>query len=72
MSPALKQEIDRVVSASGARFVEAAVMAPVLPYGHRVPMLLGGSGAALFASAMTPFGMRCDVLSRLRWEPRPR
>ena len=63
MSPALKQEIDRVVSASGARFVEVAVMAPVLPYGHRVPMLLGGSGAALFAERMTPFGMRCDVLS---------
>ena len=63
VSPALKQEIDRVVSASGARFVEAAVMAPVLPYGHRVPMLLGGSGAAQFAARMTPFGMRCDVLS---------
>jgi 3-hydroxyisobutyrate dehydrogenase-like beta-hydroxyacid dehydrogenase len=63
VSPALKQEIDRVVSASGARFVEVAVMAPVLPYGHRVPMLLGGSGAALFAERMTPLGMRCDVLS---------
>ena len=63
VSPALKQEIDRVVTASGALFVEAAVMAPVLPYGHRVPMLLGGSGAAQFAARMTPFGMRCDVLS---------
>ena len=63
VSPALKQEIDRVVSASGATFVEIAVMAPVLPYGHRVPMLLGGSGAALFAERMTPFGMRCEVLS---------
>jgi len=63
VSPALKQEIGHVVSASGARFVEIAVMAPVLPYGHRVPMLLGGSGAALFAERMTPLGMRCDVLS---------
>ena len=63
VSPALKQAIDGVVSASGARFVEVAVMAPVLPYGHRVPMLLGGSGAALFAERMAPFGMRCDVLS---------
>jgi 3-hydroxyisobutyrate dehydrogenase-like beta-hydroxyacid dehydrogenase len=63
VSPALKQEIDRAVSAGGARFVEIAVMAPVLPYGHRVPMLLGGAGAALFAERMTPLGMRCDVLS---------
>jgi 3-hydroxyisobutyrate dehydrogenase-like beta-hydroxyacid dehydrogenase len=38
-------------------------MAPVLPYGHRVPMLLGGSGAPLFVERMTPFGMRCDVVS---------
>jgi len=63
VSPALKQQIDRVVTASGARFVEAAVMAPVLPYGHRVPMLVGGPAAARFAEQMAPFGMRCDVLS---------
>jgi len=63
VSPALKQDIDRIVTASGARFVEVAVMAPVLPYGHRVPMLLGGRAARLFKDAMTPFGMRCEVLS---------
>jgi 3-hydroxyisobutyrate dehydrogenase-like beta-hydroxyacid dehydrogenase len=62
VSPALKQEIDRVISASGARFVEAAVMAPVQPYGHTVPMLLGGAGAKALAETMTPFGMRMDVL----------
>ena len=37
-------------------------MAPVLPYGHRVPMLLGGAAAQLFADTMTPFGMRLEVL----------
>jgi 3-hydroxyisobutyrate dehydrogenase-like beta-hydroxyacid dehydrogenase len=63
VSPALKQQIDRIVTAAGARFVEVAVMAPVLPYGHRVPMLVGGPAAALFAERMKPFGMRCDVLS---------
>jgi 3-hydroxyisobutyrate dehydrogenase-like beta-hydroxyacid dehydrogenase len=63
VSPALKQEIDRVISATGARFVEVAVMAPVLPYGHRVPMLAGGPSAALFAELTAPLGMRCDVLA---------
>jgi 3-hydroxyisobutyrate dehydrogenase-like beta-hydroxyacid dehydrogenase len=63
VSPALKQSIDRAIGASGARFVEVAVMAPVLPYGHRVPMLAGGPHAALFAETVTPFGMRCDVLA---------
>ncbi|MEO8258176.1 MAG: DUF1932 domain-containing protein [Acidobacteriota bacterium] len=62
VSPALKRQIGEVVDASGARFVEAAVMAPVLPYGHRVPMLLGGAAARLFAETMTPFGMRLEVL----------
>src|SRR5262249_60687637 len=62
VSPALKQDLDRVVSAAGARFVEVAVMAPVLPYGHRVPMLAGGPLAARFAERVTPFGMRRDVL----------
>jgi 3-hydroxyisobutyrate dehydrogenase-like beta-hydroxyacid dehydrogenase len=62
VSPALKREIAAVVSASGARFVEAAVMAPVLPYGHRVPMLLGGPEAEAFAETMRPLGMRLDVL----------
>ena len=63
VSPALKQSIEKVISASGASFVEAAVMAPVQPYGHAVPMLLGGAGADAFAAAMTPFGMRLDVLA---------
>jgi 3-hydroxyisobutyrate dehydrogenase len=51
-----------VIAGSGAQFVEVAVMAPVSPYGHRVPMLLNGPGAAAFVDAMAPFGMRLDVL----------
>ena len=62
VSPALKQEIDVVIRQTGAEFVEAAVMAPVPPYGHRVPMLLGGNGADRFAETMSPFGMRLEVL----------
>ena len=62
VSPTLKREIDGVVTASGASFVEVAVMAPVQPYGHKVPMLLGGAGAQALARTMTPFGMRMDVL----------
>ena len=63
VSPALKREIADVVSGTGAAFVEAAVMAPVQPYGHRVPMLLGGSAAPAFAAMMSPVGMRMQVLT---------
>lgn len=62
VSPALKQQVGKVIDATGARFVEVAVMAPVAPYGHRVPMLLGGPAARGFAAAMAPFGMKLDVL----------
>lgn len=51
-----------MVSSSGAQFIEVAVMAPVSPYGHLVPMLLNGPGAGAFVDAMAPFGMRLDVL----------
>lgn len=63
VSPALKQAIDRVISATGARFVEVAVMAPAPPYGHRVPMLVGGAGGAEFVERMAPFGMRMEFTS---------
>jgi 3-hydroxyisobutyrate dehydrogenase-like beta-hydroxyacid dehydrogenase len=64
VSPALKQAIGRAVSVSGAQFVEVAVMAPVLPFGHRVPMLLGGAAADAFVELMAPFGLRLDVVGR--------
>jgi 3-hydroxyisobutyrate dehydrogenase-like beta-hydroxyacid dehydrogenase len=63
ISPSLKRDIDAVVRAAGASFVEAAVMAPVPPYGHRVPMLLGGTAAPQLLDSLSPFGMRFDVVS---------
>src|SRR5262249_24920650 len=63
VSPALKQEIEQVIVSAGASFVEAAVMSPVPPHGHRSPMLLGGGSAPAFAELMSPFGMRLEVVS---------
>jgi 3-hydroxyisobutyrate dehydrogenase-like beta-hydroxyacid dehydrogenase len=63
ISPNLKRDIDAVVRVTGASFVEAAVMAPVPPYGHRVPMLLGGTAAQRLSDFLTPFGMRFDIVS---------
>ena len=64
VSPALKQSIAQTIAATGARFVEIAVMAPVPPYGHRVPMLAGGEAAGEFAERLAPFGMRVEVVAR--------
>jgi 3-hydroxyisobutyrate dehydrogenase-like beta-hydroxyacid dehydrogenase len=61
VSPAVKQSIANTIGATGARFVEIAMMQPVPPYGHRVPILAGGTGAIQFRDRMTPYGMRIEV-----------
>ena len=63
VSPALKQTIGHMVEARGARFVEIAIMSPVPPYGHRVPMFLGGAHAESFVDRLAPFGMNLEVIS---------
>ncbi len=63
VSPSLKQSIDRVISATGARYVEVAVMSPIPPYAHRAPMLIGGAGGADFIETMKPFGMQMEYTS---------
>ena len=62
VSPALKRDVAAVIAEAGAAFVEAAVMAPVSPYGHRVPMLIGGPSAQRFVDTMTPLGMRLEAI----------
>jgi 3-hydroxyisobutyrate dehydrogenase-like beta-hydroxyacid dehydrogenase len=64
VSPARKQSIAQTIAATGARFVEIAVMAPVPPHGHRVHMLAGGEAAGELAERLAPFGMRVEVVAR--------
>lgn len=64
VSPGVKQSISRVIEASGAKFAEIAVMAPVPPYGHKVPMLAGGAGAPEFVRKLAPLGISAEIVSR--------
>ena len=63
VSPALKQSIGEIVESRGARFVEIAIMSPVPPHGHRVPMFLGGAHAQVFVDRLAPYGMNLEVIS---------
>lgn len=47
-SPAAKAEAAAIIAASGGRYVEAAVMAPVAPKRLATPLLLGGPDAEAF------------------------
>lgn len=63
VSPDLKRSIAQLVAARGARFVEIAIMSPVPPHGHRVPMFLGGAHAAALVERLAPFGMNLEIIS---------
>ena len=63
VSPQTKQAIAATIASAGARFVEAAMMAPVPPHGHKVPTLLGGEAAPAFLDLLQPFGVRMEVVS---------
>jgi len=57
VSPEVKIAIGKVIDKSGARYVEAAVMAAVPPFKHKVPMLLGGRAAPALIKILSPYGM---------------
>jgi 3-hydroxyisobutyrate dehydrogenase-like beta-hydroxyacid dehydrogenase len=63
VSPETKREIAGVLAASSAKFVEAAVMAPVAPQRIKAPMLLGGPQAVAIASRLHGIGMDVTPVS---------
>lgn len=63
VSPETKRSDEALVAKSGADYVEAAVMAPVAPYGIKVPMLLGGRRAVALAAILNPSGFRMTAVA---------
>lgn len=63
VSPATKREDQAAVEKSGAYYVESAVMAPVPPYGLKVPMLLGGVHAESLSRSLNELGLRTRAVS---------
>jgi 3-hydroxyisobutyrate dehydrogenase-like beta-hydroxyacid dehydrogenase len=63
VSPGEKESSCRTVEASGADYVESAVMAPVPPYRLKVPMLLGGRRAGSLAAQLARLGMNAQAIS---------
>jgi len=61
-APQTKRDVAAIVEAPGALFIDAALMAPVLPKGLGTSVYASGSGADLFAESMSPFGMPIKVL----------
>jgi 3-hydroxyisobutyrate dehydrogenase-like beta-hydroxyacid dehydrogenase len=62
VSPGTKREVGAAVASSGVDYVEAAVMARVPPYGHRVPLLLAGPKATVLAERLGRLGMSVEAV----------
>jgi len=62
-SPATKIACGARIDAAGGRYVEAAVMTSVPPYGLGVPMLLGGRHAADALPRLQSLGFQASVAS---------
>ena len=64
VSPATKRQIAAVIAGGAGRFVEGAIMAPVPPAEHRVPIVLNGPWAPAVVEALSPYHMRLEVMDR--------
>ncbi len=64
VSPGKKREAAAIIEGAGGRFVDVAVMAPVPPYGIKVPMAVGGKWGRAVADRLIPFGFRIEVFER--------
>jgi len=62
-SPQLKRELAERVEATGAVFVDVALLGPVPTRGLGAPALASGAGAKAFADALAPYGMPVRVIS---------
>jgi 3-hydroxyisobutyrate dehydrogenase len=62
-SPESKRAASQAVNGAGGRYVEAAVMTPVPPYGIASPMLLGGQYAEGFLAEAEGLGLKARFVS---------
>ncbi|MDH5539307.1 MAG: DUF1932 domain-containing protein [Rhizobacter sp.] len=61
-SPGAKQRAAAAIDGAGGRYVEGAVMTSIAPYRIKVPLLVGGAGAAELAPHLTVLGFDAKVV----------
>lgn len=61
-SPGAKRRAAALIEAAGGRYVDVAIMAPVYPKLHRVPLLIAGPHAEAAASLLAGLGMNAQIM----------
>jgi len=69
VSPRRKLDTAAAVAPTGARYVDVAVMGPVAPYRHKVPLLIGGPGAQALLPRARALGMSAEYVSEEVGQP---
>eukprot|EP00130_Batrachochytrium_dendrobatidis_P008696 XP_006683571.1 hypothetical protein BATDEDRAFT_29059 [Batrachochytrium dendrobatidis JAM81] len=63
-SPSVKKEVGSIINSKGGKFVDGAIMEPVPPHKHRVPILASGDGAKQLEQQLNEYGMRITFLNQ--------
>jgi len=63
VSPQRKIDTAALIAPTAADYVDVAVMAPVAPYDHKVPCLIGGPGAEALLPRARALGMKMELVS---------
>jgi 3-hydroxyisobutyrate dehydrogenase-like beta-hydroxyacid dehydrogenase len=63
VSPGAKRANAKLIEGARGHYVDVAVMAPVPPYGLKVPILLGGAAARDLVALLAPAGMNLEVVA---------
>jgi 3-hydroxyisobutyrate dehydrogenase-like beta-hydroxyacid dehydrogenase len=63
VSPGTKRTSAQLIDDARGHYVDVAVMAPVPPYGLKVPILLGGPSARDLVALLAPAGMNLEVVA---------
>lgn len=62
-APSKKRQSAEMISATGADYVDMAVMAPVYPAMHKTPLLIGGPGATRVEELLQRLEMKFEIVS---------
>jgi len=60
-APDTKRKAAELIEGAGGRYVDVAIMAPVYPALHRVPMLISGPHTGVAAEALAALDMRAEI-----------
>lgn len=62
-NPTVKQKVWENIREKGVKFVDVAMMGPLVVYKHKVPILASGNGTEEFINYMERFGMNISKVS---------